>query len=631
VWVADISLRQSDLEQVIKGPPASRAYNADGTPTQAAQGFARSKGVALGDLQVLELDGGQYAAAVVRQEGQPALQVLAEALPGLIAGLRFDKSMRWNSSNVFFSRPIRWLLALYGVQVVPFSYAGLASGNVTYGLRFHQPEQVQVQDADEYFNALSDQGIILDFERREAVIHERVSDLAAQVGGQVAPDASLLEEVANLVEAPQPLRGTFDPAHLKLPGDVLISVMKKHQRYFPVEKDGKLLPYFIAVRNGDGVGLEVVTEGNQHVIRARFADAAYFVREDLKQPLEAYLPRLKTLTFQTGLGSMLDKTHRLELMVDDLAPMLGLSADELAYARRAAALCKADLVTKMVIEMTSLQGVMGRDYALASGEPQPVAQAIFEHYLPRYAGDRTPSSRVGLLVGVADRLDSLAGLFAVGLAPTGSKDPFAQRRAALGLVQNLIAWELDFDLRQGLAVAASGLPVQASPESQMEVLSFIVERLRNLMLEQGWRYDVVDAVLAAQGWNPARAERAVKELTGWVSRTDWHSILPAYARCVRITRDLDRQYPLSPQVFVESAEKALHEALLASQAEQRRAGSVDDFLNAFLPLIPTINTFFDQVLVMAEDEVLRDNRLGLVQRVADLADGVADMSRLEGF
>jgi glycyl-tRNA synthetase len=631
VWVADLSPRQPDQEQVIKGPPASRAFAADGTPTQAAQGFARSKGVQVSDLQVLEIDGGQYAAAIVRQEGKPAPQVLAEVLPGLIAALRFDKPMRWNSSNVFFSRPIRWLLALYGDQTVPFSYAGIVSGNITCGLRFHEPQEIQVQDPAAYFTALSEQGIILEFERRQQAISERVSELAAQVGGQVAPDATLLQEVANLVEAPQPLRGSFDPGHLKLPGDVLISVMKKHQRYFPVEKDGRLLPYFIAVRNGDGLGLDVVTEGNQHVIRARFADAAYFVREDLKQPLEAYLPRLKTLTFQTGLGSMLDKTHRLVSLVDDLAPMLGLSADEKVYARRAAALCKADLVTNMVVEMTSLQGIMGRDYALASGEPQPVAEAIFEHYLPRYALDRSPSSRVGLLLGVADRLDSLSGLFAVGLAPTGNKDPFAQRRAALGLVQNLNAWKIDFDLIEGLAKAAARLPVQASDESQAGVLTFVIERLRNVLLEQGWRYDVVDAVLAVQGANPARAEQAVKELTVWVSRPDWNSILPAYARCVRITRDLDRQYPLSEARFVEEAERALFAALQAAQRTERHPGSVDDFLNQFLPLIPYINTFFDQVLVMAEDMTLRENRLGLVQRVAALADGVADMSRLEGF
>jgi glycyl-tRNA synthetase len=285
----------------------------------------------------------------------------------------------------------------------------------------------------------------------------------------------------------------------------------------------------------------------------------------------------------------------------------------------------------MVVEMTSLQGLMGQYYALNSGEPPAVAQAIFEHYLPRYTGDRTPEGRPGLAVGLADRLDSLVGLFAAGLAPTSNKDPFALRRAALGMVQNLIAWHLSFDLKTALQAAASHQPVQAGPESRQAVLDFVVERLRNALLEQGRRYDVVDAVLAAQGWDPARANRAVKELEGWVSRPDWNSILPAYARCVRITRDLQERYSVVPPAFAERAEIALYEALIEAEAKPRSPGSADDFLNAFLPMIPAINHFFDAVLVMAEDKRLRLNRLGLLQRIAALADGVADMSRLEGF
>jgi glycyl-tRNA synthetase len=285
----------------------------------------------------------------------------------------------------------------------------------------------------------------------------------------------------------------------------------------------------------------------------------------------------------------------------------------------------------MVVEMTSLQGIMGRHYALRSGEQAAVAQAIFEHYLPRSAGDASPQGKPGLLVGLADRLDSLAGLFAAGLAPSGNKDPFAQRRLALGLVQNLIAWDADFDLRLALGKAAARLPIPAAPESQAAVFAFIVERLRNALLEGGWRYDAVDAVVAAQGDNPAGAARAVKALSAWVARPDWSSILPAYARCVRITRDLKETYPIDPGAFVEPAEADLFAVLREAQAASRRPGSADDFLNAFVPMIPAINTFFDQVLVMAEDEALRRNRLGLVQSIARLADGVADMSKLEGF
>ena len=650
VHVRDLAPRQPDRELVVKGPPADRAFDAEGRLTRAAQGFARSKGVAVEDLEVRAMDGGRYVVAVVHQPGRPATEVLAEALPDLIADLHFAKTMRWNASRVPFSRPVRWLLALLGDRVVPFAYAGLLSGNTTRGLRFLEPETLTVTDPAAYFAALQAQGIVLDPQARRQRIWTQVTALAAQVGGSVPEDEALLAEVTHLVEAPTALRGTFEEEYLDLPREVLIAVMKKHQRYFPVEKDGRLLPYFITVANkpdlsGGSPGpqavpderegaespFQAIIQGNEDVIRARFADAAYFVREDRKHHLEDFLPKLKTLTFQADLGSMWDKTQRIRALVDDLAPRLGLDAAEQATARRAAELCKADLATQMVVEMTSLQGIMGRYYALWSGEPEAVAQAIYEHYLPRFAGDAVPQSKPGLAVGLADRLDTLMGLFAAGLAPTGAKDPFGQRRTALGLVQTLLAWDLDFDLRDGLAQAARHLPLEASEAARDEALAFIVERLRHLLLEQGYRYDVVDAVLAAQGHNPARAARAVRQLSAWVQREDWPRILPAYARCVRITRDRAERYAVDPAAFVEPAERALWEALQQAEAAPRQPGAVDDFFAAFLPLIPAIERFFEEVLVMAEDETLRRNRLGMLQRIAALADGVADLSRLEGF
>ncbi|MBN2147522.1 MAG: glycine--tRNA ligase subunit beta [Anaerolineales bacterium] len=639
-FVADLSPHQPDLEQVVKGPPAARAYDALGQPTPAAEGFARSKGLSVGDLQVREIDGGQYVTAVVRQAGRPAAQVLGEALPGLIAALRFDKSMRWNSTNVAFSRPLRWLLALVGEQVVPFGYAGLQSSNRTRGLRFTQAEEIVVPAAGEYFRCMAEQGILLDQQERRQSILAQVRSLAAEVGGYALEDPALLAEVANLVEAPAALRGAFDPQHLALPRDVLITVMKKHQRYIPVFKSAEqteLLPYFITVANkplvkpGVCEGTELITEGNEHVVRARFADADFFVRDDRKHRLEDFLPRLGTLIFQTRLGSMLDKTQRISALVDWLSAALASSPDEVATARRAAQLCKADLATHMVVEMTSLQGVMGRHYALASDETQAVADAIFEHYLPRYAGDAMPQSRPGLLVGLADRLDTLSGLFAAGLAPTGARDPFAQRRAALGLVQALMALDVDFDLRPALDAAAANLPIPISPENKAACLTFIIERLRNLLLESGRRFDVVDAVVAAQGHNPALAARAVTALEAWVARPDWHTILPAYARCVRITRDQAERFTVNEAVFVEQAERALYAVLLQAEASPRQPGAVDDFLNAFVPMIPAVNLFFDEVLVMTEDLVQQGNRLGLLQRIAALAAGVMDASRLEGF
>ncbi|UCD99848.1 MAG: glycine--tRNA ligase subunit beta [Chloroflexota bacterium] len=633
--VSDLAPNQSEEEKVVKGPPAERAFDAQGGPTPAAQGFARSKGVHVSDLEVRELDGGKYAVAVVRSAGRPATEVLAEKIPDLIASLRFGKSMRWNRSNIAFSRPIRWLLGILHQQPLDFSYAGVDAGNTTRGLRFIQPAEIQVHSPQDYFSSLTEQGILLDPQERAREIKVQVEKLVAEVGGEPVVDPDLLVEVTNLVEAPIGVRGTFEEKHLHLPDEVLISVMKKHQRYFPVQKDGQLLPYFIAICNHAELegqkDLELIIEGNEHVIRARFEDAAFFVTEDLTQPLADYIPQLSSLTFQRDLGSMLDKTGRVQALVGELAPWFGLGVEQVKTTQRAAELCKADLVTKMVVEMTSLQGTMGRYYALESGETESVAEAIFEHYLPRFAGDAGPKSLPGLAVGLADRIDTLAGLFAVGLAPSGAKDPFGQRRAALGVVGNLIEWDLDFDLRAALQAAAGYLPREMNAERQEECLHFIIERQRNLLLEDGQRYDAVDAVLSAQGYNPSRAARGVKVLSQWIERPDWHEILPAYSRCVRITRDLSEINKVNDRLFAEPAERSLFAALLTAENSPRNPGSVDDFLNAFLPLIPNINQFFDQVLVMTEDENQRQNRLGMLQRIAALAEGVADMSKLEGF
>ncbi len=632
VWVQNLAPRQPDVEAIVKGPPASRAFDADGKPTGAAEGFARSKGVALSDLEVRSIDGGNYVVVKVHQAGQAAAQVLQSALPEWIAGLRFEKSMRWNESNVAFSRPIRWLLALLGEAVVPFEYAGLTAGRQTRGLRFHEPHQFEVANPAAYFAALEQQGILLDPQQRRQAIATQVQALMMAAGGQAEVDSSLLDEVTQLVEAPTALRGAFDAEYLRLPAPVLISVMKKHQRYFPVlAADGRLLPYFIAVRNGDGQHLDVVADGNEQVIGARFADAAFFIQEDLKHSLEELLPRLNTLTFQYKLGSMLDKSKRIERLAERLASLMNFSDDERQTALRAAHLCKADLVSHMVIEMTSLQGIMGQYYALRAGESEAVSQAIFEHYLPRYAGDASPQGRPGLLVGLADRLDSLVGLFAAGLAPSGTKDPFALRRAALGLVQNLIQWDVDFDLAQALALAAENQPIEAAAPVQAECLEFIAGRMRNYLIEQGYRFDVVDVVMAAQRHNPAGVLRAVKELSEWVARPDWNEVLPAYARCVRITRDQQETFGIHPEAFSHPAEKDLYQAVQAAEAAPRQAGSVADFFRVFLPLIPAINRFFDEVLVMSEVAGERANRLGLLQRIAALPKEAADLSYLEGF
>ncbi|HMV29560.1 MAG TPA: glycine--tRNA ligase subunit beta, partial [Anaerolineales bacterium] len=438
-------------------------------------------------------------------------------------------------------------------------------------------------------------------------------------------EEGLLNEVTNLIEMPTAVMGGFNEEFLALPRDVLISVMKKHQRYFPISnlQSPNLLPHFIAIRNGDDIHIDVVRDGNEHVLGARFADANFFVREDVKLKLEEYRPKLSSLTFHTKLGSMLDKSERIEKLVNELIPAFKLEADQAIFARRAAHLIKADLVTQMVTEMTSLQGIIGGEYALRSGEPAEVAKAIAEQY------QTVPQTKEGLVVALSDRLDSLVGLFAAGLAPTGAKDPFGLRRAAIGLVQPLIEHDVDFNLADAVKKSAKTQPIECKDDVQKQILEFIAGRLSVVLKDSGYKHDIVEAVLAAQSANPAASARAVKQLSAWVSREDWQSILPGYARCVRITRDQKESFKVDEKAFVEAEEKALFKAIQDNAKSQ--PATVDEFLNIVVKLIPSINAFFDKVLVMAEDKKVKENRLGLLQRIANLSNGIADLSTLEGF
>ncbi|MBN1287355.1 MAG: glycine--tRNA ligase subunit beta [Anaerolineae bacterium] len=642
IYARNVAPRQRDIESLVKGPPAARAFDAGGNPAPAALGFARSKGVAVSALEVRDIDGGQYVVAAVRQAGRPAPEVIAGALPNLIASLRFGKAMRWNASGVAFSRPIRWLLAYFGDKPLPFSYADVISGTTTRGLRAFdpgalQPRELAVTSAADYFTVLDAEGIIVRPDARAKVILEEATRLAGEVGGRLPDDPGLLQEVACLVERPTLLRGAFEEKYLQLPAPVLIAVMKKHQRYFPVVDDGgALMPYFIVARNGDAAHLDVVTAGNEHVIRARFADADFFYREDCTQPLEAFLPRLATKTFHERLGSYLDKSERVKAIVGQIGPALGLQGRDLAYAERAAHLSKADQATHMVTEMTALEGVMGREYALMSDEPRPVAEAIFEGYLPRSAGDVLPKTPAGIVLAIADRLDSLLGLFAVGLAPSGSADPYGLRRVALGLVQILLEHAIDLNLNRALSVSAAVQPVLVDAGVPAQVVEFVAGRLYVLLREQGCAHDVVEAVLVEQGHNPYRAAAGVRELAEWTARSDWAATLDAYARCVRITRKYDEFFPLRPDDFAELAERDLYTAYRAADAALTPDDNIGAMLAAFEPMVGAITTFFAPaeaggVLVMDPDEAIRANRLALLQRIGRMAAGRADLSKLEGF
>jgi glycyl-tRNA synthetase len=633
VLVYGLAPRQPDRTMKVQGPPAKVAFDADDQPTRAAEGFARKQGVPIDSLRVETEGERSYVVATKTEEGRPAAEVLSEQVPGLIARLRFPKTMRWNATNLTFPRPLRWLVGLLDDQVVPFEYAGAVSGSVTRGLRPLGSPELDLACADAYLVTVAENCIVVDMAERREQVRTQAEALAASVGGRIPDDPGLLDEVTNLVERPTALLGKFEPEYLSLPQDVLITVMKKHQRYFPVvEPDsGALMPCFVAVRNGDDHSLAVVREGNEDVIRARFADAKFFYENDTRSPLESFLPRLDTLTFHEQLGSMLDKSKRLEQFVPVVSRALDLDEAELAVVSRAAHLCKADLATQLVVELTSLQGVMGREYARLSGEEEAVATAIFEHYLPRFAEDDLPESRVGLALGLANRLDSLVGLFAVGLAPTSSADPYHLRRDALGVVQNLISHEVPLRLRPLLAEAADLMPVAVSEQALDEVSTFITERLRGWLRDKGLPYDVVDAVLAERGDDPYSAYRTAAQLAGWVQRDDWMDLLNAYGRCIRIVRDLEVRYAFKPTVDPEPATTGLWEAYQAARVQVIPESDVDRLLTTLRPMISVINQFFDEVLVMHEDLVLRESRLGLLQDIWGLSRGIVDITRLEGF
>ncbi len=649
--VRDVDPAQQPLDELVRGPTVKSAFDKDGNPTPAAIGFASRFGIDPKALIVKEDGKASYVYARKQEAGRPALSVLSQILPAALGKISFEKTMRWNASNVAFSRPINWIVALLGDQVVPFEFAGVPSGAESTGARGMGSPRFIVDHADHYQTLLAEQHILGQRATRRAEVKRQIDAAAASVGGRVAENDALLDEVTDLIEQPAALLCRFDAQFLELPAPILISVMSKKQRYFTVLKadsageQSDLLPYFITVRNGPGDD-DTVRKGNEDVVRARFADAAYFFRDDIQKPLESFLPRLDTITFQAKLGSMLDKAKRIEglvepiavlLTADDGTPIVNRESSIINICRAAARLCKADLATRMVVEITALQGVMGREYYLRqhpdrTPEDVAIAEAIFEHYLPRYAGDKNPVSLPGLIVGLADKLDSIAGLFAVGLAPKGNADPFALRRAAIGIAQNLIAAGRSFSLRRGLEHAARLLPAPLSPDTLQAAHTFIVERVRQQLLDDGLRYDVVDAVLAEQGDDPWRAQRNAIQLSEWVRHADWDKMLAAYARCARIVRSAKQDGAAGPAAGYpdqEPASQALAAALDALPPAPYH--DVDALMDGLSRLVEPITTFFDTVLVMAEDEAVRRSRLALVRRVVDLAGGVADLSKLEGF
>lgn len=628
VYIENLAPRQADREVELKGPPAQRAYDESGQLTQIGLGFAKSHGLEPDQLKTHTEGSKSYLVARKTEPGKSATQLLSEAVPKWISALKFRKTMRWDRSGSAFSRPVRWLLCLHGEQVVPCLWGHLLSGRQTRAPRPLNSQSVELRSAADYHGLLESWGCLLDRDQRRERVLAVVREAASSIGGQVPNEPDLLEEVTDLIEVPVAVLGSFEEERLSLPAPVLTTVMKKHQRYFPVlNAQGGLMPNFVTVSNGQRGDLSLVRKGNEQVLRARYADAQYFVADDLQQPLQSYLPRLATLTFQEKLGSMLDKSRRLESLVGNLAPALGIEGERVAKVQQAARLAKADLVTSMVVEMTSLQGVLGEIYALRTGTDPDVALAIREHYLPRYTGDSTPTADIGRVLGLADRLDSLAGLFAVGLKPTGSADPYGLRRTALGLVALLVEGRINLDLRPWLLQALQAQPVTCDMvKVSGEVLQFVADRLLIWLKEKGLRHDVVEAAVSARGHDPYGAWQSAQALQSAVQADNWSALLQAFSRCGRITKDLP-PLKLQPERYQEPVVQDLYKTV----ADIGEPSDVVALINALQQLQPPIQAFFDGVLVNDPQEEVRVARQALVQKVVGLAHGLADLSKLEGY
>ena len=633
-FIADgVAEHQADSTVEAKGPSVQIAFK-DGEATKAAQGFARGQGVAVEDLEVR--DG--YVFAVKHLAGQEVEALLPGLLQDILTSLNFPKTMRWADYDFRFVRPIRWMVALFGDKVVPVEITGVKSGNITRGHRFLRPEgvedntRVEVANAAAYEEVLMNHFVMVDQDARRDLIRQQVIDLAVEEGGHAEIDEDLLEEVNYLVEWPTALCGKFEDKFLALPKECIITPMREHQRYFPVLKeDGSLLNKFITVRNGGKEHLEVVAHGNERVLRARLADAEFFFNEDRKQPLEARLAKLTTVSFQEGLGNMNDKSQRLVKAADMIAFGLNSKVDKEKLARTAL-LCKTDLVTGMVVEFTELQGVMGREYALLDGEAPEVAKGIFEHYMPRFAGDELPSTDIGRIVGIADKLDNIVATFSRGLAPTGSQDPYALRRQALGIINILIDGNYHVSMVKLIAGVAYllNIPAEKTKEVIMPVMDFFKQRLKNMLLDQGIRYDVVDAVLADER-NDDIADLAARAqaLNGFVVSEEAPALIQAATRVANLCKKIEQETAINTNIFQNPAEGELHKAVTAVNNEVLLATvqfNYAEVLQIACKLVAPINKFFEDVMVMDNDEQIKNNRLALLSAVKDVTHAVGDLN-----
>ena len=619
----------AEISERHKGPSASIAYDADGNATKAAIGFARGKGLDVADL-VVE-DG--YIYAETKTAGVPAKDIVSEMLPQLITGLNFPKSMHWGDLDAKFVRPVRWLLALLDEEVIPVEFATVKSGNVTRGHRFLGADEITIKNAASYVDTLKENFVMVDQDARRELISKQLHDMAASKNASIVWDDDLLEEINYLVEWPTALCGGFEESYLALPDAAIITPMKDHQRYFPlVGQDGKLLPMFLTVRNGSDHSIEVVQAGNERVLRARLDDAKFFFNEDRKKPLIDRQDGLTKIVFQEGLGNLADKTERLLKLGRVFGEECGLHEDAAVVLERATELAKTDLTTGMVTEFTELQGVMGKEYALLDGESPEVAEAIFEQYLPRFAGDVLPQTEAGKVLSIIDKVDNIVATFSRGLIPTGSQDPYALRRQTIGILNILLGSEWNISLRPIFKASMELLNVPAEKQDELlgQVEEFFTLRLKNIFLDREVPHHVIDLLLSNNELSVADAEGLVNALLA--NRIDENvELVQAYTRMYNLVKDVEYT-GVNSDLLKEDAEKALFEA--ASKASEVssaawEAGDYDAVVAVPATLVPAINKFFEDVMVMDKDEAIKANRLQLVRLAYSVMAIIGDISALK--
>ncbi len=639
--VRGLANKQEDMIKEVRGPSKKVAIDEHGDFTRAAQGFARSQGVDTKDLIVKRTPQGEYVFVILKEEGRETIHVLEELLPNLVKAINFPKSMRWGDTDIRFARPIRWLMSLYGEEVVYFTLDGLGSGNITFGHRQLSEGAYSIKSTDEYFKTLKEAYCILDQDRRRQMIVGQITKAASTVGGSVLFDEELIDEVTFLVEYPSALCGGFDLEFLKIPAEVLITTMKEHQRYFPVVDDnGSLMAAFIAIRNGGQEYIDIVRAGNERVLKARLSDARFFYEEDKRLPLSERVQELSGIIFHEALGTMAEKVNRVSNLASYIGESFGLDIETLKKINRIALLCKADLVTNMVREFPELQGQMGREYARLSGEDSAVAEGIFESYLPRFSGDVLPKTDIGRVVSLADKFDSIVGTFGIGLIPTGSKDPYALRRQTLGILNILMDARCHVQLSHVIGKALelyedSSKITRNTKEINTDLMEFFKQRLAGLLQERGFKHDVVEAVLAAGFDDVVQTLDRAQALNDVMSTSEFLNLITAITRADRISKGVTPS-EIDPSFFTDEAENDLYKEYIRCKDEINNIiATSQDSSNRFLKILSTLATlrgpvdrFFDDVMVMVEDETIRGNRLSLIRKVADLSLLVADLSKI---